>query len=83
MRTDGDLGKPSDQRRARYTGDKRQLCASSANRTRHDNPEGGRLESEVYDVARWSASARVVMDDARRGAPAPPLIHISEPTRSY
>lgn len=63
MRTDRYFGQPSDQWLRRYHWDNLRFYGSSANQTRHANPEDGRLEIEVYDVARWSASAKVVMDD--------------------
>jgi hypothetical protein len=63
MRTDRYFGQPSDEWLRRFHWDNLRFYGTEANRTRHDNPDEGRLEIEVYDVAEWSAAAKVVMDD--------------------
>ncbi len=63
MLVDTYWGQPSDQWLRRYNWDVLRFYGTDRNSTRQDNPESGRLEVEVYDVARWSASAKVVMED--------------------
>ncbi len=62
-RMDRYFGRPSDQWLRRYNWDNLRFSSTSHNPSRRDDPQHGRLEIEVYDVARWSASARVVMED--------------------
>ncbi|GJM19839.1 MAG: hypothetical protein DHS20C14_20520 [Phycisphaeraceae bacterium] len=58
------FGRPSDDWLRRHSWDVLRYYGTDRNEARTSDPEGARCEIEVYDVARWSATAKFVSEDA-------------------
>lgn len=63
VRMDSYWGHPSDEWVRRFNHDQLQFYGTPYNTTRFEDPSDGRLQIEVFDLARFSASAVVVMED--------------------
>ncbi|MEQ8769301.1 MAG: nuclear transport factor 2 family protein [Phycisphaerales bacterium] len=57
-------GNPCDDWLRQYNWDVLRFYSTDRNNTRTDSPEDARLDIEVFDVERWSASAMFVSEDA-------------------